>query len=147
MKPTYEQLIDYDLLNPRGRQWKYRYSVGSSWLSASTQEKATECATEAFMKAKPGELLTKEQRFENSDREEITRSHGMWGNLSMHELLSLFERMGGDNASLRTSSSREFNGNGGRRTSYAVSAAGARETAEMLMKLNRYIVWREENTA
>ncbi|HAT7567147.1 TPA: phage tail protein [Citrobacter koseri] len=145
MSITVEMLTDYNLLNTHGNQWKYRYSVGSGWLSASTHQKAIDGATEAYLKASPTELLTREQRAEKADKDDFQHSDGMWGHLSMNELLALFERMGGDVSSLRSSSSREFNSNGGRRTSCAVSSAGARETSEMRMKLNRYIDFRKES--
>lgn len=147
MNVTEEMLIDYDLLRPTARQWRYRYSVGSGWLSASSKESAIEGATEAYLKASPAELLTRAQRFERADREEIERSELMWGHMPIPELLNMFEKMGGDIRSLRNSSGHEFNGNGGRNTSSAVSAQGARDTAEMRMKLLRYIEWRQERAA
>ncbi|MBZ7211166.1 phage tail protein [Klebsiella michiganensis] len=147
MSVTEEMLIDYDLLRPTARQWRYRYSVGSGWLSASSKESAIEGATEAYLKASPDELLTRDQRFEKADREEIERSESMWGHMPIAELLNMFEKMGGDISSLRNSSALEFNGNGGRSTSRAVSAQGARDTAETRMKLLRYIEWRQERAA
>ncbi|MCH0685639.1 phage tail protein [Escherichia coli] len=147
MNITVEMLVDYNLLNTHGRQWKYRYSVGSGWLSSSSQEKAIEGAREAYLKAKPGELKTRNQRWDAANEEDLQKSESMWGHLSMQELMALFDRMGSDVASLRASASREFNSNGGRRTSCAVSASGSRESAEMRMKLNRYIAFRQEHAA
>lgn len=147
MRVTIEMLIDYDLLNTHGRQWKYRFFVGSGWLSASTKEGAIQRATDAYMKASPEELLTRDQRFEKARREEVELSESRWGHMKISELMEMFEKMGGDINSLRNSSSYEFNGSGGRRTSRAVSAQGVRDTAEMRMKLERYIEWRQERAA
>ncbi|MBL2359314.1 phage tail protein, partial [Klebsiella pneumoniae] len=64
--------------------------------------------------------------------------------LNLDDLQALFSRMGGDIKSLQGASLREFTGNGGRRTSSAVAAQGARDTALMCMRLERYIQWRRE---
>ncbi len=102
MSVTEDMLIDYDLLRPTARQWRYRYSVGSGWLSVSSKESAIEGATEAYLKASPDELLTRDQRFEKADHEEIERSELMWGHMPISELLNMFEKMGGISAPFAT---------------------------------------------
>lgn len=145
MSITESMLIDYGLLNPHGRQWKYRLSVGSGWMSASTKEKAIAGAIEAFLKAGHEELLTRDQRFEKADAEELSASECRWGHLSMTELSEMMIKMGGDISDFRKASSGEFDGNGGRRTPRAVSAECARGTSEIRSKLERYIKNRIEH--
>ena len=48
-----------------------------------------------------------------------------WKHLSLDDLYALLNRMNGDKTTLQDASSREFTGNGGRRTSAAVAAQGA----------------------
>ncbi|MHC1473130.1 phage tail protein, partial [Klebsiella pneumoniae] len=66
--------------------------------------------------------------------------------LSLDDLYALLNRMNGDKTTLQDASSREFTGNGGRRTSAAVAAQGARDTAIMCGCLERYIVWLRQKT-
>ena len=103
-------------------------------------------ATQAFRKARPGELLTRDERYEKANQEEIRLSDVRWKHLSLDDLYALLNRMNGDKTTLQDASSREFTGNGGRRTSAAVAAQGARDTAIMCGCLERYIVWRRRNT-
>ncbi|QKJ87455.1 phage tail protein [Paramixta manurensis] len=140
-----QDLIDFDLLKQGANQWKFRFSVGSPFKCASSKEKAVSYATEAYLKASRDELLTKSQRFDKACREEIESSHTLWGHMDMTKLLTMFEKLGGDTSSLQIAAKREFNSNGGRRTSCAVSAQGARDTAAMRMKLERYIEWRKDH--
>lgn len=140
---TEKELMDYDLLSNFGDRWKYRYSPGAKYMYSS-KEQAIERATEAFKKARPGELLTRDERYEKADREDIEQSDIRWKHLNLDDLHALFSRMGGDVKSLQGASKREFTGNGGRRTSSAVAAQGARDTALMCMQLERYIQWRRE---
>lgn len=127
-------------------RWKYRYSIGAKYLFASSKESAVEQATQAFRKARPGELLTRDERYEKANQEEIRLSDVRWKHLSLDDLYALLNRMNGDKTTLQDASSREFTGNGGRRTSAAVAAQGARDTAIMCGCLERYIVWRRRNT-
>lgn len=135
-------LIEFDLLRNFGERWKYRYSPGAKYMFASSKERAIELATEAFRKARPGELLTRDERYEKAVQDDIDQSHSRWKHLSLDDLQALYIRMGGDTQRLRGASSREFTGNGGRRTSAAVAAQGARDTASMCGDLERYIQWR-----
>nr|WP_154325085.1 phage tail protein [Pantoea sp. 201603H] len=144
---TEEELIDFGLLKQGIRQWKFRFSVGSPFICASSKERAIEGAIEAYLKARPGTLMTKEQRYEKAVSEEIQSSEAIWGHLKISELIVMFSRMGGDISSLQKSAGREFNNNGGRRTACAVSVQGARDTAEMRMKLERYIEYRRGGAA
>ncbi|BBS49790.1 phage tail protein [Klebsiella pneumoniae] len=141
---TETELIEFDLLQKFGERWKYRYSAGAKYIFASSKALAIEGATEAFRKALPGELLTREERYEKANQEDIERSDNLWKHLNLDDLQALFSRMGGDIKSLQRASLREFTGNGGRRTSSAVAAQGARDTALMCMRLERYIQWRQE---
>ncbi|HDT3857730.1 TPA: phage tail protein, partial [Klebsiella pneumoniae subsp. pneumoniae] len=113
---------------------------------ASSKESAVEQATQAFRKARPSELLTRDERYEKANQEEIRLSDVRWKHLSLDDLYALLNRMNGDKTTLQDASSREFTGNGGRRTSAAVAAQGARDTAIMCGCLERYIVWRRRNT-
>lgn len=141
---TETELIDFDLLRKFGERWKYRYSAGAKYIFASSKARAIEGATEAFRKALPGELLTRDERYEKANREDIEQSDNLWKHLTLEDLQVLFSRMGGDIKSLQGASLREFTGNGGRRTAGAVAAQGARDTAAMCMRLERYIQWRQE---
>lgn len=142
---TEKELIEFDLLRKVGSRWKYRYSIGAKYLFASSKESAVEQATQAFRKARPGELLTRDERYEKANQEEIRLSDVRWKYFSLDDLYSLLNRMNGDKTTLQDASSREFTGNGGRRTSAAVAAQGARDTAIMCGCLERYIVWRRRN--
>ncbi|HGK4254141.1 TPA: phage tail protein [Klebsiella pneumoniae] len=142
---TEKELIEFDLLRKVGSRWKYRYSIGAKYLFASSKESAVEQATQAFRKARPGELLTRDERYEKANQEEIRLSDVRWKYLSLDDLYSLLNRMNGDKTTQQDASSREFTGNGGRRTSAAVAAQGARDTAIMCGCLERYIVWRRRN--
>ena len=128
---TEKELIAFDLLQNFGERWKYRYSAGAKYIFASS-------------KARPGELLTREERYEKANQDDIEQSDNRWKHLNLDDLQALFSRMGGDIKSLQGASLREFTGNGGRRTSSAVAAQGARDTALMCMRLERYIQWRRE---
>ncbi|MDV3394435.1 phage tail protein [Klebsiella pneumoniae] len=119
---TEKELIEFDLLRKVGSRWKYRYSIGAKYLFASSKESAVEQATQAFRKARPGELLTRDERYEKANQEEIRLSDVRWKHLSLDDLYALLNRMNGDKTTLQDASSREFTGNGGRRTSAAVAA-------------------------
>lgn len=69
-----------------------------------------------------GELLTRDERYEKANQEEIRLSDVRWKHLSLDDLYALLNRMNGDKTTLQDASSREFTGNGGRRTSAAVAA-------------------------
>ncbi|RNM07780.1 phage tail protein [Dickeya undicola] len=139
---TETELIDFDLIRRRGERWQYRYAVGANFCFARNKDMAIAMGLAAYKKALPGELLTREQRFERANQDEISASSMRWGHLPMSDLMEMLEKMGGDISSLHHASLREFNENGGRRTASAVSRQGARETGEMRMKLERYIEWR-----
>ena len=143
---TEKELIEFDLLRKVGSRWKYRYSIGANYLFASSKESAVEQATQAFRKARPSELLTRDERYEKANQEEIMLSDVRWKHLSLDDLYALLNRMNGDKTTLQDASSREFTGNGGRRTSAAVAAQGARDTAIMCGCRERYIVWRRQKT-
>ncbi|MBL1887361.1 phage tail protein, partial [Klebsiella pneumoniae] len=128
---TEKELIEFDLLRKVGSRWKYRYSIGAKYLFASSKESAVEQATQAFRKARPGELLTRDERHEKANQDEIRLPDLPWKHLSLDDLYALLNRMNGDKTTLQDASSREFTGNGGRRTSAAVAAQGARDTAIM----------------
>lgn len=75
---TETELIDFDLLRKFGERWKYRYSAGAKYIFASSKARAIEGATEAFRKAQPGELLTRDERFEKANREDIEQSDNLY---------------------------------------------------------------------
>jgi len=134
-------LIDVGLLKQWGDSWKYKFAINSSFMTANTKADAVERATAAYWKTKPEDRLTQVQRGEKADREEIEASNSIWKNLDLPALRKMFEKMGGDIASLRAAGKHELSGDG-RRTAAAVANEGARETAEMRRKLGRYIEWR-----
>lgn len=141
------ELIDVGLLRKWGDQWKYRHSMETpSYFTANTKEDAIERATAAYWKASPEQRLTREQRFEKANQDDIASSDDMWRRMGMDALAAMYEKMGGDIKGLQAAGTREFT-DGGRRTAPAVAAEGARETAEMRRKLGRYIEWRNEQSA
>lgn len=140
-----ETLIDAGLLKQWGERWKYKTDIATSaFLTANTKADAVERATAAYWNAAPEDRLTSAQRFEKANREEMESAHGMWGRLGLPELAVMYEKLGGTISELQGAAAREFNNNGGRRTSAAVAAEGAREAADVRMKLGRYIEWRLE---
>lgn len=140
-------LIDAGLLKQWGDTWKYKHSIDAgTFFTASTKADAVARATEAYWKAKPEERLTRAQRYEKANREEMESAQSMWGHLDLAALRAMFEKMGGDIASLRAAGENELRGDG-RRTAAAVANQGARDTAEMRMKLGRYIEWRSAQEA
>lgn len=93
---TEKELIEFDLLRKVGSRWKYRYSIGANYLFASSKESAVEQATQAFRKARPDELLTRDERYEKANQEEIRLSDVRWKHLSLDDLYALLNRMNGD---------------------------------------------------
>lgn len=140
-------LEDMNLLKQVGDRWKYRSHIESpSWFTANTKEDAVERATATYHKAAPEQRLTKEQRFAQADADEHALMQRNYGHLSLEDLRKKYNEYGGDIASLQQSGARELDGNGGRRTSAAVSSQGARETADERMRLGRYIAAREKES-
>ena len=89
---TEKELIEFDLLRKVGSRWKYRYSIGANYLFASSKESAVEQATQAFRKARPSELLTRDERYEKANQEEIRLSDVRWKHLSLDDLYALLNR-------------------------------------------------------
>lgn len=147
--PTEEQLKDFGLLHEIGGVWKYSYIDGKK-LTANTKEGAIESAIEKYryyQKKSPELLKTKEQRYEDENAEWFAAMHFTWGEKSIEELNATIKKIDKDIAKLEKASSREFNWNGGRRTSAAVAAEGMRQLAETKNKLVRYVNERiEANT-
>lgn len=144
--PTEEQLKDFGLLHEIHGVWKYSYIDGKK-LTANTKESAIESAIENYryyLKKSPELLKTKEQRYEEEDAEWFATMHFTWGKKSIEELNTTIKKMDKDIAKLEKASGREFNWNGGRRTSAAVAAEGMRQLAETKNKLVRYVNERNE---
>ncbi|WP_407257418.1 hypothetical protein [Klebsiella pneumoniae] len=90
---TEKELIEFDLLRKVGSRWKYRYSIGAKYLFASSKESAVEQATQAFRKARPGELLTRDERYEKANQEEIRLSDVRWKHLSSQEMVDAVHQL------------------------------------------------------
>lgn len=136
-------LADLGLIREVFGRWKYRDAVGAPELFANTKEDAIERGSDAHAKAAPGELLTKEQRWDKSNADFYAEFDGRYGNMSIEQVRAIMEAAKPDGASTLTAHAREFNG-GGRRTGPAVATQGAREGAELARQLERYIAERLE---
>jgi hypothetical protein len=135
--PDEETLQEIGLLYEFNGRWKY--STSGSWFTANSKEDAVSMATETYWGLNPEERLTRAQRVEKAEQDELAESRAKWGHLSPAQLSAMDDRMSRDLAALQKAGRREFNGNGGRRTASAVSAQGARDVAEEQRKLRRYI--------
>jgi len=134
-----ETLSDVGLLRNFGNLWKYKFSINqTNFFTANSKEDAVERATEAHRKAPKEKLLTREQRDENADRDSHEETHRQYGHLTKEEVEEKISKLDADVAVFQKSACREFDGNGGRRSSAAVSAEGARGAAEEKRRLERY---------
>ncbi len=139
-KPTISELKDVGLLNDFGGRWKYKFSIdNSSWFTANTKEDAVERATSAYLKAKPSERLTRKQRDDLADKTWIEDMDRHYGTMTDNQIEEKIERLGGSISGNKKTAAREFNNNGGRRTSASVSAEAYRVEAEERNNLKRYL--------
>lgn len=132
-------LKDVGLLYFWNGQWKYKFSLDHGWMTANSKQDAIDRASVAYAATPKKELLTRIERAEKAEKAEFDAMHKIYGGYTVAELQSLYAAQGGQMESLQLAATREFNGNGGRRTSAAVAADGARETAEFRMKLKMYM--------
>lgn len=135
-------LVDLGLIREVFGRWKYRYAVGAPELFATTKEGAIEQGSDAYAKADPSELLTKEQRFEKSNADFYADFDARYGKMSIDQVRNIMEAAKPDPVAHAAAVLREFNG-GGRRTGPAVATQGAREGAELARHLERYLAERE----
>ena len=141
-------LIDAGLLQQHFQhadRWLYKFSPKSNWMTANSKEGAIEQATLAYNKLPESERLTKEQRIEKDTAEQDKVLERRYGHLNNYSLEKKLAELDGEIASLRKAGEREFNGNGGRRTSAAVSNEGARAAAQEKMDIERYLKNRKES--
>ena len=136
-------LADLGLIREVFGRWKYRYAVGAPELFATTKEGAIEQGSDAYAKADPSELLTKEQRFEKSNADFYADFDARYGKMSIEQVRKIMEDAKPDQASTLAAHARESNNNGGRRTGPAVATQGAREGAELARQLERYLAERQ----
>ena len=136
-------LADLGLIREVFGRWKYRYAVGAPELFATTKEGAIEQGSDAYAKAEPSELLTKEQRFEKSNADFYADFDARYGKMSIEQVRKIMEDAKPDQASTLAAHTRESNNNGGRRTGPAVATQGAREGAELARQLERYLAERK----
>lgn len=145
-EPTEVDLIDRDLLKEHAGRWKYRSAVGAGWFTSNTKEGAIDRAREAYRRAfeKGDPLPTREERWEQSEREFAGRMDNRFGGMTINELEKRHQNLGGTIADLQLAGRHEMNGNGGRRTGAAVANEGARQAGQEKMDLERYIQLRRE---
>ncbi len=146
--PTEQELIDYGFLRQYhvNGKWQYIAMPGSTgWRTSNSKESAIERAANAFKELPEAERKTKSQRFDEASAEYDGKNEKLWGSKSIPELEQELENMGGKISGLHKAGEREFNG-GGRRTSAAVSAEGARNLGEVKMRLEGYLRRRKEES-
>jgi len=136
-------LVDLGLVREVFGRWKYRDSVNSPQLFANDRESAIERGSDAYAKADPAQLLTKEQRFDKADADFYADFDGRYGKMSLDQVRQIMEAAKPDEASTLAAYARESDNNGGRRTGPAVITQGARDGAELARQLQRYIAERE----
>jgi hypothetical protein len=136
-----EDLIAHGLLyhDPRTERWKYKFHHDSSLKFANSKESAIERAREAFKNWPESERKTKAQQAEESDRKREEDIDKRYSSKSVEELEKLVSQLEKKKDSLYRAGQREFNGNGGRRTSAAVSSEAARDTAEEIRNIEDHI--------
>ena len=137
--PSEETLIDMLLLRDRGDRWQYKFSIDSNWMTANTKADAVERATSAYLAAPEEKRLTSQQRAKKADAELIANMDQRYGHLSIADLEAKYESLGGVVSDFQRAGAREFDGNGGRRTSAAVSSEGARDAGAEKIRLGIYI--------
>lgn len=140
-------LAELGLIREVFGRWKYRYAVGAPELFASTKEGAIEQGSDAYAKAAPSELLTKEQRLEKSNADFYADFDARYGKMSIDQVRAIMEAARPDEANTLAAHARESNNNGGRRTGPAVATQGAREGAELARQLERYLAERQSKEA
>ena len=125
-EPTEVDLIDRDLLKEHAGRWKYRSAVGAGWFTSNTKEGAIDRAREAYRRAfeKGNPVPTREERWEQSEREFAGRMDNRFGGMTINELEKRHQNLGGTIADLQLAGRHEMNGNGGRRTGAAVANEG-----------------------
>ncbi|WP_235656255.1 LPD38 domain-containing protein [Aeromonas caviae] len=145
-EPTEVDLIDRDLLKEHAGRWKYRSAVGAGWFTSNTKEGAIDRAREAYRRAfeKGDPVPTREERWEQSEREFAGRMDNRFGGMTINELEKRHQNLGGTIADLQLAGRHEMNGNGGRRTGAAVANEGARQAGQEKMDLERYIQLRRD---
>ncbi len=140
-----DHLEDFGLLREFGGRWQYKFSFGSSWMTANTKEDAVDRATATYHKAPESERMTRAERGAAADVEYDAQNERLYGKKSLDELYTERDRLSKEIAKSHKAGAREFNGNGGRRTGAAVSNEAARAAGGQKMRLESYIKKREES--
>ncbi|WP_146041265.1 hypothetical protein [Pseudomonas sp. MPR-ANC1] len=136
-------LADLGLVREVFGRWKYRYAVGATELFATTKEGAIEQGSDAYAKADPSELLTKEQRWEKSNADFYADFDARYGKMSIEQVRKIMESAKPDAAGHIAAMQREFAPATGRSSSAAMTTQGNREGAELARNLERYLAERQ----
>lgn len=137
-------------VSPRGPyEWKENKSGKKAWFKGDAQitgafvddSWADEAARQ--LPADADEMPAPEHDFKTHP--EFNRLQSVYGHLSNDEIESKIDKMTAEIASLQNAGRREFNMNGGRRTSAAVSAEGARNVGQEKLLLGAYLKHRQKN--
>lgn len=136
-------LADLGLIREVFGRWKYRFAVGSTELFATTKEGAIEQGSDAYAKAAPSELLTKEQRWEKSNADFYADFDARYGKMSIEQVRKIMEAAKPDAAGHIAAMQREFAPATGRSSSAAMTTQGNREGAELARQLERYLAERQ----
>jgi GGDEF domain-containing protein/protein-L-isoaspartate O-methyltransferase len=139
-----ETLTETGLLREYGDRWQYKPHPEARWLTSNSKDGAIEQASNAYDSLPENERLTTTQRGEQADAKRDAELEKRYGKESTPDLEKRLAGLDGEIASLQKAGSREFNGNGGRRTSAAVSNEGARAAGQEKMDLARYLGTRAE---
>lgn len=135
-------LADLGLIREVFGRWKYRFAVGATELFATTKEGAIEQGSDAYAKADPSELLTKEQRWEKSNADFYADFDARYGKMSLEQVGKIMEAAKPDAAGHVAAMRREFAPATGRSSSAAMTTQGNREGAELARHLERYLAER-----
>lgn len=136
-------LIDLGLIREVFGRWKYRYAVGATELFSSTKEGAIEQGSDAYAKADPSELLTKEQRWDKSNADFYADFDARYGKMSIEQVRKIMEEAKPNHGKYVRNLIREFKPDVGRSSAAAMATQGAREGAELARQLERYLAERE----
>lgn len=141
--PSEEALIDIGLLRDRGDRWQYKFSIGSGWMTANIKSDAVDRATTTYFSTPENERLTRKERAERANNELIAHMEKTYGNMSISNLDAKYRSLGGAISDLHRAGAKEFNGNGRRSTSSAVSNEAARSAGTEKLHLGIYIKHRQ----
>ena len=122
--------------------WQYRMRPAGPWYSANSRHGAIEPAQALYDRLPESERLTQAQRDAATEAARDARNEAQFGYKTDAELRASLALLEVEIARHQHAARREFNGNGKRRTSAAVSAAAARDLGEIKMRLSGYMARR-----